>query len=121
MRFAGLTNDALALVEYALNLVARGCTLDLSGEVAHGGHRRRRLLRFLQYLAVRIGSTAECTWYTTGPFPWKVAVVRNAHFPPGGREISNLCQCWCRDELDDLAADVDMICCGVDNEVRSGP
>ena len=66
MWFAGLTNDALALVEYALNLVARGCTLDLSGEVAHGGHRRRRLLlRFLQYLAVRIGSTAECTWYKT--------------------------------------------------------
>ena len=77
MWFTGLTNDALALVEYALNLVARGCTLDLSGEVAHGGHRRRRLLlRFLQYLAVRIGSTAECTWYnTTDTFPWKVAVV----------------------------------------------
>ena len=32
---AGLTNDALALVEYALNLVSRGCLLDLTGE-AHG-------------------------------------------------------------------------------------
>ena len=79
---AGLTNDALALVEYALDLVAHGCTVDLTGEAQPGGGHRRQLLRALQFLVARIGSTAQCSW----------------------------------DKLDDLAADVNMICCGADNE-----
>ena len=83
---AGLTNDALALVEYALDLVARGCTVDLTGESHPGGGHRRQLLRALQFLVGRIGSTAQCSW----------------------------------DKLDDLAADVNMICCGADNEHCGG-
>ena len=82
---AGLTNDALALVEYALDLVARGCIVDLTGEAQGGGHRRQ-LLRALQFLVARIGSTAQCSW----------------------------------DKLDDLAVDVNMICCGADNEHCGG-
>ena len=81
---AGLTNDALALVEYALDLVARGCTVDLTGR--QGGGHRRQLLRALQFLVARIGSTAQCSW----------------------------------DKLDDLAVDVNMICCGADNEHCGG-
>ena len=83
---AGLTNDALALVEYALDLVAHGCTVDLTGEAHPGGGHRRQLLRALQFLVARIGSTAQCSW----------------------------------DKLDDLAADVNMICCGADNEHCGG-
>ena len=83
---AGLTNDALALVEYALDLVARGCIVDLTGEAQHGGGHRRQLLRALQFLVGHIGSTAQCSW----------------------------------DKLDDLAVDVNMICCGADNEHCGG-
>ena len=79
---AGLANDALALVEYALDLVAHGCIVDLTGDAHPGGGHRRQLLRALQFLVARIGSTAQCSW----------------------------------DKLDDLAADVNMICCGADNE-----
>jgi hypothetical protein len=52
-----LTTDGLALVEYALDLVDRGCILDLSG-VAGGGHRRLQ-----QFLMQRLSSGAEhCEW-----------------------------------------------------------
>jgi hypothetical protein len=52
-----LTSDGLALVEYALALVDRGCILDLSG-VAGGGHRRLQ-----QFLTQRLSSGAEhCEW-----------------------------------------------------------
>ena len=83
---AGLTNDALALVEYALDLVAHGCTVELTDESRPGGGHRRQLLRALQFLVGRIGSTAQCSW----------------------------------DKLDDLAVDVNMICCGADNEHCGG-
>ena len=83
---AGLTNDALALVEYALDLVAHGCIVDLTGEAHQGGGHRRQLLRALQFLVARIGSTRQCSW----------------------------------DKLDDLAVDVNMICCGADNEHCGG-
>ena len=53
-----LTSDGLALVEYALELAARGCILDLSGN--GNGHRRLQ-----QFLMQRLGSTAsQCTWDT---------------------------------------------------------
>ena len=54
-----LTTDGLALVEYALQLVDRGCILDLNG-VPGGGHRLRRLQQFLEQ---RLSSSAEhCAW-----------------------------------------------------------
>ena len=55
-------------------------------EAQPGGGHRRQLLRALQFLVARIGSTAQCSW----------------------------------DKLDDLAADVNMICCGADNERCGG-
>ena len=62
--------DGLELVEYALDLQRRGCTIDLNGD----GHRRR-----IQMLGQWLGSTAdECGW----------------------------------DTLNDLAREVDQICCG---------
>ena len=73
-------------MEYALDLVAHGCIVDLTGEAQQGGGHRRQLLRALQFLVGRIGSTAQCSW----------------------------------DKLDDLAADVNMICCGADNEHCGG-
>ena len=69
-----LDSDGLALVEYALDLAARGCILDLDD--SGGGHRRLQI-----FLTNWMSSSAQtCTW----------------------------------DELDDLATDVDMICCGAD-------
>ena len=66
-------------MEYALDMVARGCVLDLSGAAAVSGGHRRLVRRLQQYLARTFSSTAHaCAW----------------------------------DEMDDLAADVDMICCG---------
>ena len=54
-----LTTDGLALVEYALQLVDRGCILDLNS-VPGGGHRLRRLQQFLEQ---RLSSSAErCAW-----------------------------------------------------------
>ena len=53
-----LTSDGLALVEYALELAARGCILDLSGS---GNHHRR----LQQFLMQRLGSTTDqCPWDT---------------------------------------------------------
>ena len=70
-----LTNDGIALVEYALDMQSRGCVLDL------GGAGRRRAQAQGKYLGNWLDSTVDgCTW----------------------------------DELDDLANDVDMICCGDD-------
>ena len=55
-----LTTDGLALVEYALQLVARGCALDLNGVPGGGHHRLRRLQQFLRQ---RLSSSAEdCAW-----------------------------------------------------------
>ena len=68
-----LTNDGIALVEYALDMQSRGCVLDF-GE---SGRRRAQG----KYLGTWLDSEVDgCTW----------------------------------DELDDLARDVDMICCGED-------
>jgi hypothetical protein len=54
-----LTTDGLALVEYALQLVDRGCVLDLNG--LDGG--RHRLRRLQQFLVQRLSSSAEhCAW-----------------------------------------------------------
>ena len=53
-----LTSDGLALVEYALELAARGCIVDLSGT---GNHHRR----LQQFLMQRLGSTTDqCPWDT---------------------------------------------------------
>ena len=53
-----LTSDGLALVEYALEMASRGCTLDLSGSGAGGGHRRLQ-----QFLMQRLSSSVEqCAW-----------------------------------------------------------
>ncbi len=70
-----LDSDGLALVEYALQLAARGCIITLD-DSAGGQHRRLQ-----NFLTNWMSSSAQtCTW----------------------------------DELDDLATDVDMICCGAD-------
>eukprot|EP01044_Picomonas_judraskeda_P018363 COSAG03_NODE_3625_length_1914_cov_49.052893_2_plen_427_part_01 len=54
-----LATDGLALVEYALQLVDRGCVLDLNG--LDGG--RHRLRRLQQFLVQRLSSSAEhCAW-----------------------------------------------------------
>ena len=64
--------DGLALVEYAIQLLDRGCAINLDGM-----HRRR----LQQYLAARLSSSAPtCGW----------------------------------DEIDDLALEIDRVCCGAD-------
>jgi hypothetical protein len=76
-----LTNDGLALVEYALDLKRRGCFVNLRGDAEDGHHR---LLQQQQgFLMERLGlSQDQCTW----------------------------------DEVDDIASDVTMICCGRNGE-----
>jgi hypothetical protein len=57
-----LTQDGLQLVQYAMSLIAAGCTLDLSAHPSNGGHRRRAQgpNGFLQNY---VGSSAVgCRW-----------------------------------------------------------
>ena len=73
--------DGLALVEYAIDLQKRGCTINLRGAVGTGdgagtgGHRRAQDLFMSQWLGV---GQAGCSW----------------------------------DELDDILANVNTVCCG---------
>eukprot|EP01052_Picozoa_sp_SAG31_P066201 SAG31_NODE_25005_length_470_cov_0.628032_1_plen_112_part_01 len=69
-----LNSDAMALVEYALDMKTRGCTFNL--DVSNGRHRH--LQTWLSYL----GTTDEAC-------PWDV--------------------------VNDIANDVNTICCGIDD------
>jgi hypothetical protein len=58
-----LAHSGVELVDYATNLIANGCTLDLDTDSSNGGHRRRVQRRTDGFLINFVGSnSSSCGW-----------------------------------------------------------